>query len=522
MPQEDITREAGSPQPVLFRAAEYVRMSTDHQQYSTDNQRDKIREYAARRGIEIVRTYADEGKSGLRIDGRQALQQLIKDVESGATDFQVILAYDVSRWGRFQDADESAYYEYICRRAGIQVAYCAEQFENDGSPVSTIVKGVKRAMAGEYSRELSAKVFAGQCRLIELGYRQGGPAGYGLRRVLIDQQGSIKCELTRGEHKSLQTDRVILMPGPEDEIQMVNQIYRWFIDEGLTESEIAGRLNGMKVRTDLDRDWTRATVHEVITNEKYIGNNIYNRISFKLKKLRVINTPDMWIKKEGAFESVVPPDVFYTAQGIVRARARRYTNEELIERLRTLYQNRGFLSGLIINETDGMPCSSVYAYRFGSLIRAYQMVGFTPDHDYRYLEINRFLRRLHPEIVTQTETQIAALGGEFLRDPVTDLLRVNHEFSVSLVLARCQTSDMGRNRWKVRFDTSLAPDVTVAVRLDQENKAPLDYYLLPRLDFGQPRLSLADQNPVEFESYRFDTLDYLYGMAERARLRRVA
>jgi len=153
-------------------------MSTDHQQYSTDNQRDKIREYAAKRGIQIVRTYADEGKSGLRIDGRQALQQLIKYVESGLADFQVILAYDVSRWGRFQDADESAYYEYICRRAGIQVVYCAEQFENDGSPVSTIVKGVKRAMAGEYSRELSAKVFAGQCRLIELGYRQGGPAGY--------------------------------------------------------------------------------------------------------------------------------------------------------------------------------------------------------------------------------------------------------------------------------------------------------------------------------------------------------
>jgi hypothetical protein len=99
---------------------------------------------------------------------------------------------------------------------------------------------------------------------------------------------------------------------------------------------------------------------------------------------------------------------------------------------------------------------------------------------------------------------------------------VNQEFSVSLVLARCQTHDSGRNRWKVRFDTGLAPDITVAVRLDQENKAPLDYYLLPRLDFGQPRLSLADANPIEFESYRFDTLDYLYGMAERARLRRVA
>ena len=111
----------------------------------------------------------------------EGLQQLIRDVESGAADFTLVLVYDVSRWGRFQDADESAYYEYICRRAGIQVTYCAEQFENDGSPVSTIVKGVKRAMAGEYSRELSSKVFAGQCRLIEMGYRQGGPAGFGLR-----------------------------------------------------------------------------------------------------------------------------------------------------------------------------------------------------------------------------------------------------------------------------------------------------------------------------------------------------
>ena len=101
--------------------------------------------------MEIVRTYADEGKSGLSLDGRDQPQRLIADVESGTADFQVVLVYDVSRWGRFQDADESAYYEYICRRAGIGVHYCAEQFENDGSPVSTIVKGVKRAMAGDTS-----------------------------------------------------------------------------------------------------------------------------------------------------------------------------------------------------------------------------------------------------------------------------------------------------------------------------------------------------------------------------------
>ena len=509
-------------QKFLFRAVEYVRMSTEHQQYSTENQSDKIREYAQRRGIEIIKTYADSGKSGLSIGGRQALQQLISDVESGSANFQIILVYDVSRWGRFQDADESAYYEYICKRAGIQVIYCAEQFENDGSPVSTIVKGVKRAMAGEYSRELSAKVFAGQCRLVELGFRQGGPAGYGLRRTLIDQQGAIKTELTRGEHKSLQTDRVILMPGPEDEIRNIQRVYHWFVNDGLLESEIASRLNSEKIRTDLGREWTRATIHELLTNEKYIGNNVFNRISFKLKKKRVVNSPDMWIRKEGAFEGVISPDLFYKAQGLILGRTRRYTNEELIERLRNLYQSRGILSGLIINEADGMPSPSVYAHRFGSLVRAYQMVGYTPDRDYRYLEINKFLRKMHPEIVAKTELEIANLGGSVVRNPITDILKVNDEFTVSLVLARCHNHENGRNRWKVRFDAGLYPDITVVVRLDSSNQNALDYYLLPRLDFGQPRISLADQNPIEFESYRFDSLDYLYGMAERVKIRRIA
>lgn len=505
-------KQDGVVQASLFRAAEYVRMSTEHQQYSTENQADRIREYATRHGIEIIRTYADEGKSGLRIDGREALQRLIRDVESGQADFQVILVYDVSRWGRFQDADESAYYEYICKRKGITVAYVAEQFENDGSPVSTIVKGVKRAMAGEYSRELSAKVFAGQCRLIELGYRQGGTAGYGLRRVLIDQHGLMKGMLSRGEHKSLQTDRVILVPGPEAEIEVVNRIYCWFIEDNLTESLIAARLNAEGIRTDLEREWSRATVNEVLTNEKYIGNNVYNRMSFKLKKARVSNPSEMWIRKEGAFDPIVAPELFYTAQGIMRARARRYTDEELLERLQNLYQTRGLLSGLIIDETEGMPSASAYAHRFGSLIRAYQKVGFTPDRDYRFLEINRLLRRLHPAIVSESESAIRAIGGEVWRDPATDLLEVNGEFSISLVLARCMTTSAGSRRWKVRLDTSLCPDITVAVRLDAGNEAALDYYLLPRLDFGTANLSLAELNAVEFDCYRFDTLDYLYGI----------
>jgi DNA invertase Pin-like site-specific DNA recombinase len=512
------TRQRETDAQTPRKAAMYVRMSTDHQKYSTENQAEAIREYAARRNIEIVKTYADEGKSGLSIEGRDALKSLIADVQTGTVGYNVILVLDVTRWGRFQDADESAYYEYICRRAGIEVQYVAEQFENDGSPVSTIVKGVKRAMAGEYSRELSAKVFAGQCRLIELGYRQGGPAGYGLRRRLIDEHGNAKAELKRGEHKSLQTDRVILVPGPEDEIKTVRWIYKAFVEESLHESEIASRLNQQGIATDQGRPWTRGAVHQILTNEKYIGNNVFNRRSFKLKIRRVANTPDMWVRAEGAFQGIVDPSHYYTAQGIIRERGRRFSDDEMLAKLRALHDRKGWLSGLVIDETEDMPSSTAYAHRFGSLIRAYQMVGFTPDRNYQYIEINRHLRRLYPQIVEDAIRKIKELGGEVRREVTSDLIIVNEEIRVSVVICRCHQTQAGSYRWRVLLDTGLLPDVTVIVRMNAVNTEPLDYYLLPALDVENPKIRLAENNHLALDAYRFDDLEAFFELAERSEI----
>lgn len=368
---------SSEPRSGPVRAAEYVRMSTDHQRYSAENQSAAIRRYAEARGIEIVRTYADHGKSGLSIAGRAGLQRLLDDVRSGRADFSVILVYDVSRWGRFQDADESAFYEYQCRRAGISVEYCIDGFENDGSPVATIVKGVKRALAGESSRLLSVRVFAGQCRLIELGFRQGGPAGYGLRRRLVDGAGASKGDLSRGEQKSIQTDRVVLVPGPPEEVETVRWIYRAFVEEGRPEREIADILNGRGIRTDLGRPWTRGTVHQVLINEKYAGDNVWNRVSCKLQGARMRNGRDMWVRRDGAVEAVVDRLLFDAAQVIIHERCRRLTDEEMLEALRRLLARRGYLSGLVIDEADETPSSGAYQSRFGSLLRAVE-VGQIP------------------------------------------------------------------------------------------------------------------------------------------------
>lgn len=506
----------------MKKAAMYVRMSTDHQKYSTENQEDAIREYAERRDIQIICTYADQGKSGLDIGGREALQRLISDVENKRAEFSVILVLDVTRWGRFQDADESAYYEYVCRRAGIDVQYVAEQFENDGSPVSTIVKGVKRAMAGEYSRELSAKVFAGQCRLIEKGYRQGGPAGYGLRRMLIDEHGNDKGTLKRGEHKSLQTDRVILVPGPDDEIETVRWIYHCFVDKRMSETEIADQLNSQEITTDLDREWTRSTVHQILINEKYIGNNVFNRTSCKLKRRRVNNDPDMWVRAEGVFEAIIDTRYFYTAQAIIGERSRKLSDEELLSKLKDLHQRKGWLSGILIDEMEDMPSSSAYQSRFGSLIRAYQMIGYTPERDYRYIEINRQLRKMYPGIVEDTVRRIQDLGGSVHREVTSDLIFINGEVSVSIIICRCFNTASGRNQWRIRLDSGLRPDITVAIRMDETNEQPLDYYLLPALDVENPKLRLANSNGIALDMYRFDDLEDFFSLTTRAQLSEAA
>ena len=424
-------------------AAAYVRMSTEHQRSSTSNQLDVIRDYAKRRGLEIVKLYSDEGKSGLNIQGRDSLAQMLKDVQGGEAQYSCILMHDVSRWGRFQDADESAYYEYICRQAGVLVHYCAEQFENDGSPVSTIVKGVKRAMAGEYSRELSCKVFQGACRLIQRGFKQGGTAGFGLRRMLVDQAGQQKAMLKMGEQKSLQTDRLILVPGPEAEVRVVRWIYQVFLEEEKPESEIAAALNSQGVLTDFGRAWTRGTVHQVLTNEKYVGNNVYHHTSFKLKRKHVTNPPEQWIRAEKAFQNIIEPEIFHRVREIILARSQRFTDAKMLEKLRALLKQHGHISGFIIDEADDLPSSTAFRHRFGSLVSAYRLIGCDPEIDYSFIETNRKLRKQHPEIVACVIRQIQELGAVARLDEKTGLLHLNQELRVSIVLCRHTATDAG-------------------------------------------------------------------------------
>ncbi len=194
----------------------------------------------------------------------------------------------------------------------------------------------------------------------------------------------------------------------------------------------------------------------------------------------------------------------------------------MLDLLAQILERRGYLSGLIIDEVDDCPSSSAFRSRFGSLLRAYALVGFSPDHDYRYLETNRKLRVLHPTVAQAILAGIQSVGGSATQDAATDLLIINREFTASIVIVRCFQTGAGSLRWKLRLDTALKPDITVAVRMDSLNEQAKDYYLLPRLDMHEAVLRLAEYNGLSLDAYRFDTLDTFYRMTARVPLRAVA
>jgi DNA invertase Pin-like site-specific DNA recombinase len=351
-------------------------MSTEHQRYSTENQATRIEAYALERGYRIVKTYADEGISGLQIKNRRGLQALLADVVSGAGGFEIVLVYDVSRWGRFQNPDQSAHYEFLCSEAGVTIEYCAEPFENDGSLTATLIKSLKRIMAAEFSRELSIKVREGQRNLTEKGYWQFGPPGLGLRRQVVGADGRPGAVLEAGQRKAVREDHVVLAPGPDEEIALVSRIYRLFVEARMSQTGIARLLNSEGLSTDLGAPWTFRSVHSVLTNRKYVGDLTYNRSTRTLDADRTMLARDRWLHRPATHPPIVDGALFEAAQEIRRTRNVQMTKAELQQALRLLLLERGKLTGGIIESTPGLPCPRTVKKRFGTLSAAYAAVGY--------------------------------------------------------------------------------------------------------------------------------------------------
>lgn len=355
-------------------AAQYLRMSTDHQRYSLSNQAALIADFAASEGYEIVRSYEDAGKSGVTTSGRAGLKTLLRDVLSGAP-FSTILVVDVSRWGRYQDPDEAAHYEFLCRDAGVRVRYCAEPFDDDGSPTSALVKNIKRVMAAEYSKQLSDRVRAALRRKMMAGSKGGGNPPYGFARQVVNADGSWGAVLAAGERRSRDDQSVRIVHGPQDEIATLRKIFRLFVRDFRGVTEIANILNATGVPYRRPGPWDEGRVRAVLKNEIAVGVFAFNRTTSIFGAI-IANERSDWLRVR-IVEPVVSQSLFNAAQRKLKLLKRReLSDDDMIGKLKRLLKRDGYLCRSQIDASPLVSNAQAYVRRFGTLDEAMRLAGF--------------------------------------------------------------------------------------------------------------------------------------------------
>lgn len=284
----------------------------------------------------------------------------------------------MSRWGRFQNPDEAAHYEFLCREGGVRVHYTAEPFSNDDSLTSVLVKQLKRAMAAEYSRELAARTSRAKRVAQRRGYWTGGPAPYGYRRAVVSRAGRFLGIREHGEWKGMSNGRTRLVLGPEEEVATVRRIFRLYVTHRYGCVRIAAKLRSEGIPGHLNRPWTRGMVKGVIRNPAYTGTFVYKQETRSLGARPVLRQPEHWITAKDACPAIVTRRMFARAQRVREERTKPVSADSLLEELRRLLKQEGRLTQALIYEKSHYH-PKTYADHFGNLLRAYALVGYEPS-----------------------------------------------------------------------------------------------------------------------------------------------
>jgi len=295
----------------------YYRFSAeDKQENSILIQNDQAHLFANRHNIKITLEIEDEGKSGVSAN-RPGFERLFRDyvLNPDISKPDYILVYDVSRWGRFQDPDEAAYWTMLCKQQGIQVVYVDDGFPQENQMLTASLQTqIKRFAAADYSRTLSTKVFNGSAKVTEQGYSAGGAASYGLTRVLLNENKEFERVLKPGEHKVIANQRVTFAPANDEKTITVKRIFDELTINQRHPKTIAHLLNGMDTLTAISKQWDASRVIKVLSNERYAGTLIYNKTWKRLKQPQRRNPTSEWIRRENAFEGIVTKEQFEHAQ----------------------------------------------------------------------------------------------------------------------------------------------------------------------------------------------------------------
>ena len=219
-------------------AAQYIRMSTDKQDLSPSVQKEAIAAYAAARGMEIVASYEDEGRSGVHLKNRPALLRLLHDV----TRVQAVRDRACLR------REPVGALPGHGRRRVLRVPLPAARGRGDLRR-----RDVRRG--GEPDHCHAQEHEAGNGRRVQprpCQQGQGGPAPGGLprlsdgaaaalgyRRCSVSADGQRRVILDNGQRKLAATDRVEWVLAAHEEVGLVRRICELYTRTRLSFNDIA-------------------------------------------------------------------------------------------------------------------------------------------------------------------------------------------------------------------------------------------------------------------------------------------
>jgi len=249
----------------------YARFSSDKQtEQSIEGQLRECGEFAERKGLTIVKTYADRAISGKKADNRPEFMQMIEDSKQGSFDF--VLVWKIDRFSR--DKYDSVFYKNILKKNGVSIISATEPI--DDSPEGQLMESIFEGFSAYYIKDLSQKTSRGMTENVLKGKFNGGALTFG---YFID------------ENKNFQPDPVKAL--------IVADIFRRYASGESTKSILAD-LQTQGLKTANGKAPTYSFITNMLKNRRYLG-------EYRFKDTVV----------ENAFAPLVDIDIFEKCQRLL-------------------------------------------------------------------------------------------------------------------------------------------------------------------------------------------------------------
>jgi len=261
----------------LIPAVTYIRMSSDKQDKSPEQQRDELAKLAEKSGYRIIRSYDDLGVSGNKIEKRVGFRRMVADA-SKLGDFRVILCWDFKRFGRFNSI-ESGKWIHPLIEADVKLVTVCEGEINWSSFEGRVMSALYAESANQFLVDLSRTSLRGRISRAKAGHHNGGIAPYGYDRMLCDEAGNQRMRVKRGESvaKPKSWTTCLVLSENTQQVETVRFIFDRFANHRTSASAIANELNLRGVKTLSGCPWSRQVVKEILEQPAYCGDQVWGR-----------------------------------------------------------------------------------------------------------------------------------------------------------------------------------------------------------------------------------------------------